>query len=363
MKFISVASIVLKSGKGGDGIISWRRESKIRRGGPAGGSGGRGGSVYIESDENLNSLFHVRHIRYLKAKDGENGRNKSQQGSDAEDVCLKVPCGTNVFDKATGELLHEFIEPNERFLICKGGEGGRGNCSFKSSKKPAPYLYELGDPAEEKEVILDLQTISDIGFLGKPNAGKSSLLSAISNARPKVASFPFTTLIPVLGTVNFRGQKLVFADIPGLIENASKGSGLGIEFLKHLNRCHLILHLVDASEEDPIREIKMIENELKSYSEEIYGKPRLLVLNKIDLIPGERLKTISSSVKNTWGVDPICISILNNVGIDELLEKSFGEFYKHSLDRPKFEKPEYLEINDPDELFQQLEIIRGGDNS
>lgn len=201
MKFVSTASIVLKSGKGGDGIISWRRESKVRRGGPAGGSGGKGGSVYIECDENLNSLFHVRHIKFLKANGGENGRNKSQHGADADDVCLKVPCGTRLFDKATGELLHEFIHHGDKFMVCKGGEGGRGNCAFKSSKKPAPYLYELGDPAEEKEVQLDLQIISDIGFLGKPNAGKSSLLSAISNAKSKVASFPFTTIIPVLGTV------------------------------------------------------------------------------------------------------------------------------------------------------------------
>ncbi|GCE63940.1 GTPase ObgE/CgtA [Candidatus Mycoplasma haematohominis] len=361
MKFVSTASIFLKSGKGGDGIISWRRESRVRMGGPAGGSGGKGGSVYIEADENLNSLFHVRHIKSLKAKNGEQGRNKAQHGKDAEDVYLKVPCGTNLFDKSTGEKLYEFINHGEKYLVCKGGEGGRGNCSFKSSRMQAPYLYELGDPAEEKEVLLDLQSISDIGLLGKPNAGKSSLLSQISNAKPKIASFPFTTLIPVLGTVNYKNKKLVFADIPGLIENASNGAGLGIEFLKHLNRCRILIHLVDISNTELISNITSIEKEISNYSEKLFQKPRILVLNKSDLLSKNEVSSISKEIENQLQIKPIIISTKEKTGIDELLEQTFSLYEKEMSDNPKIEKQEYLEIKDNEEDFQPLKVEKQDD--
>ncbi|CBY93432.1 GTPase obg [Mycoplasma haemofelis str. Langford 1] len=355
MKFISSTSITLKSGKGGDGIIAWRRESKVRLGGPAGGNGGKGGSVYIEADENVNSLFHLRHLKVLKAQDGENGRNKSQHGRGGEDLYLKVPCGTNVFNRANNEKLFELISHQERFLACKGGEGGRGNASFKSPKNSAPYLYELGDPAEELEVILDLETISDIGFLGKPNAGKSSLLSLISNAKPKIASFPFTTLIPVLGTVVHEDKKLVFADIPGLIENASQGAGLGFEFLKHLNRCRVLVHLVDCSEEDVENEILSIENEIKAYSEELFNKPRFICLNKIDLISDESLECILKKVE-LLGRQVIPVSVLKNKNIDVLLGHIFKFYESCSFITPQ--KPDYLEISDDPDLFASILISR-----
>lgn len=356
MKFVSTASVFLKSGKGGDGIIAWRRESKVRMGGPAGGSGGKGGSVYIEADENLNSLFHVRHIKSLKAKNGEPGRNKSQQGKDADDVYLKVPCGTNLFLKSTGEKLYEFLKHGDKYLICKGGAGGRGNVSFKSSRMQAPYLYELGDPAEEKEVLLDLQSISDIGLLGKPNAGKSSLLNLISNAKPKIASFPFTTLIPVLGTVKYQDKKLVFADIPGLIENASSGAGLGIEFLKHLNRCRILIHLVDINNEELISEIKAIEQEILNYSENLFNKPRILVLNKADLLTQKTITATTKKIEAQLNIKPIIISAKENTGIEQLLEKVFALYEKDITENPKIDKQEYLEIKDNEENFQPLEI-------
>lgn len=358
MKFVSRASIVIKSGKGGNGIISWRRESRVAFGGPDGGNGGDGGSVYVEADENLNSLFHVRHIKFFSAKNGENGSNKSQHGKSAEDVSLKVPCGTIVFDKNTEEKLFEVIEHGEKYLVCRGGKGGRGNASFKSSHNPTPYLYELGDKAEEREIILDLETIADVGFLGQPNAGKSSLLSAISNAKPKIACFPFTTLIPVLGAVEIEEKKLVFADIPGLIENASKGKGLGIEFLKHLNRCSVLIHLVDISSENVIEEIEIIENEIFQYSKEIYEKPRILCLNKIDLLNENEVLRIKKAVEEKFGVVPIIISALKKENIDCLLKQAF-DLWNKSVKKVK--ELDYLEINDDPNLFAKLEIYKKED--
>lgn len=351
MKFVSSASLLLKSGKGGDGIIAWRRESKVRLGGPAGGNGGKGGSIYIDADENVNSLFHLRHFKLIKAENGENGSNKNMHGKSGEDLRIKVPCGTNIFNKANNEKLFELVKNGESYLACKGGEGGRGNASFKSSRNSAPYLYELGDPAEELEIILDLETISDIGFLGMPNAGKSSLLSLISNAKPKVADFPFTTLIPVLGTVTFENKKLVFADIPGLIENASEGAGLGFEFLKHLNRCKLLIHIADSSDSNLAESIRVIEKELRNYSDELFQKPRLLCLNKIDLLSKEELNKLKGSYP-----EAIFISVLNNQNIEELIRKAFALFEKSEFKAK--EKLDYLEVADDPLLFATLEISK-----
>ncbi|OAL10401.1 GTPase [Candidatus Mycoplasma haematobovis] len=351
MKFVSSATILLRSGKGGDGIIAWRRESKVRLGGPAGGNGGKGGSIYIEADENVNSLFHLRHSKLIKAENGENGSNKNMHGKNGEDLRIKVPCGTNIFNKVNNEKLFELIKHGESYLACKGGAGGRGNASFKSSKNSAPYLYELGDPAEELEIILDLETISDIGFLGMPNAGKSSLLSLISNAKPKVADFPFTTLVPVLGTVTYENKKLVFADIPGLIENASEGAGLGFEFLKHLNRCKLLIHIVDCSIPNLAENIEVIEKELKNYSGELFQKPRLLCLNKIDLITNEQIIKLKKEHP-----EAILISVLDNKNIEELKKRVF-ELFEKSKFKVK-EKPDYLEVADDPLLFATLEITK-----
>jgi GTP-binding protein len=292
VKFIDEASILVVAGKGGDGSAAMRREKYIPRGGPSGGDGGRGGSVFAEADCNLNTLVEYRFTRRFAAGNGGNGGAKDCYGRGAEDIVLKVPVGTVISDAESGEVLADLDGHGRRALLAKGGQGGLGNIHFKSSTNRAPRQFTRGEPGEERALRLELKVLADVGLLGLPNAGKSTFIRAVSAARPKVADYPFTTLHPNLGVVRVGPeQSFVIADVPGLIEGAADGAGLGIRFLKHLQRTRLLLHIVDLAPPDPaadpVRDALGIAGELARHSAELAAKPRWLVLNKLDLVPAE----------------------------------------------------------------------------
>jgi GTP-binding protein len=290
MKFIDEAMIEVHAGKGGDGVAAFRREKYVPRGGPSGGDGGRGGSVYARADRNLNTLVEYRFARIHRAKSGENGQGSDCYGKGASDITLAVPVGTVIADADSGTIIADLAQHGERALIAKGGAGGLGNLHFKSSTNQAPRQFTRGEPGESRRLKLELKVLADVGLLGLPNAGKSTFIRAVSAARPKVADYPFTTLHPQLGVVRTDvNRSFVIADIPGLIEGAAEGAGLGHQFLRHLQRTRLLLHIVDLApfdeDADPVRDAHAIVEELRKYDDELYRKPRWLVLNKIDLIP------------------------------------------------------------------------------
>jgi len=324
MKFVDEAIIEVHAGKGGDGVASFRREKFVPRGGPDGGDGGRGGSLYALADRNLNTLIDYRYARIHRARDGENGRGADQYGKSAADIELRVPVGTVVSDLETGEAIADLDRDGTRVLVACGGTGGLGNLHFKSSVNRAPRQFTRGAEGEHRRLKLELKLLADVGLLGMPNAGKSTLIRAISAARPKVADYPFTTLIPSLGVVRVDvNRSFVLADIPGLIEGASEGAGLGLQFLRHLVRTRLLLHLVDVAPldaGDPVRDARAIVQELRKYDEALYRKPRWLVLNKIDLVPaGERERTITRFLRNyRWKGKCFIISALTGEGCREL---------------------------------------------
>jgi GTP-binding protein len=292
MKFIDEAIIQVHAGDGGDGVASFRREKYVPRGGPDGGDGGRGGSIYAVADRNINTLVDYRYARIHRAQRGENGRGAECYGKSGEDLTLRVPVGTVITDLATNEVLADLAADGQKVLIAKGGKGGLGNLHFKSSTNRAPRQWTPGEPGEHRELKLELKVLADVGLLGLPNAGKSTFIRAVSAARPKVADYPFTTLHPNLGMVRVDyDRSFVIADIPGLIEGAAEGAGLGHEFLRHLARTRLLLHLVDIAPPDetadPVRDARAIVEELRKYDEALYRKPRWLVLNKIDMVPEE----------------------------------------------------------------------------
>lgn len=292
MKFVDEARIEVAGGKGGNGVASFRREKFIPKGGPDGGDGGRGGDVYAVADCNINTLIDFRYARKHFAKNGENGRGSDCYGAAGNDIELRMPVGTLVTDADTGELVADLTRHGERYLLAKGGKGGLGNLHFKSSTNRAPRQCTPGEEGEHRFLNLELKVLADVGLLGMPNAGKSTFISAVSNARPKIADYPFTTLHPQLGVVRVGPeQSFVVADIPGLIEGASEGAGLGHLFLRHLSRTKLLLHLIDMAPfdetVDPAAEAKAIIEELRKYDEALYNKPRWLVLNKVDLIAQE----------------------------------------------------------------------------
>ena len=289
MKFVDEVRIHVKAGDGGDGAVAWRREKFIPRGGPAGGDGGNGGDVVLVVDPQLSTLLDYRYVREHRARSGEKGLGSDMNGHDGADLELRVPPGTVVKDAATGEVLADLGQGAERFVIAKGGRGGLGNMNFASSTNQAPRYAEDGTPGQEKDLVLELKLLADVGIVGYPNAGKSTLISRISRARPKIADYPFTTLVPNLGVVSWRdGRSFVVADIPGLIEGAHAGAGLGHQFLRHLQRTRLLLHLVDMApfdaSIDPAAEVKALAAELKKYDPELAKKPRWLVLNKADAV-------------------------------------------------------------------------------
>ena len=332
MKFIDEATIDVAAGNGGAGCVSFRREKFIPFGGPNGGDGGRGGSIYAVADLNLNTLIDYRYARRHEARNGEAGRGSDQFGAAGDDIVLRMPVGTILRDFETEEVVAELLTPGEKLLICKGGDGGFGNLHFKTSTNRAPRQKTPGWPGEAKKLKLELRVLADVGLLGMPNAGKSTLIAAISNARPKIADYPFTTLHPNLGVVRVGPeQSFVVADIPGLIEGAAEGAGLGHQFLRHLQRTRLLLHLVDMApfddSIDPVAQAKAIVKELKKYDPALHAKPRWLVLNKMDMVPGdERAARVADFVKRMRTKQPVFeVSALTRQGLEPLLKA----IYKH----------------------------------
>jgi GTP-binding protein len=326
MKFVDEAIIEVHAGRGGDGAASFRREKYVPRGGPDGGDGGRGGSLYALADRNLNTLIDYRYARIHRARDGENGRGSDQYGKSAADIVLRVPVGTVVSDLETGEAIADLDRDGARALLARGGAGGLGNLHFKSSVNRAPRQFTRGAEGERRRLKLELKLLADVGLLGMPNAGKSTLIRAVSAARPKVADYPFTTLAPSLGVVRADvNRSFVLADIPGLIEGAAEGAGLGHQFLRHLARTRLLLHLVDLAPldagADPARDARAIAQELRKYDEALYRKPRWLVLNKIDRIPaGERARAVKRFLRDfRWRGKSLIISALTGEGCRELV--------------------------------------------
>ncbi|HEX6006612.1 MAG TPA: GTPase ObgE [Burkholderiales bacterium] len=325
MKFIDEAIIEVHAGKGGDGVASFRREKYIPRGGPDGGDGGRGGSIYAVADRNVNTLIDYRYARIHRARNGEKGQGSDCYGRSAPDIELRMPVGTVVRDLETGQLVADLDHDGERALLAKGGKGGLGNLHFKSSINRAPRQFTRGEPGESRRLKLELKVLADVGLLGMPNAGKSTFIRAVSAARPKVADYPFTTLHPNLGMVRVDvSRSFVVADIPGLIEGAAEGAGLGHQFLRHLARTRLLLHIVDMApldeNADPVREAKAIVKELRKYDEALYRKPRWLVLNKADMVPeDEREKAAKRLVRGLgWKGKSFIISALTGEGCREL---------------------------------------------
>ena len=306
MKFVDEALVAIHAGKGGNGCLSFRREKYIPKGGPDGGDGGSGGSIVFIADEALNTLSDFRYQRILKADNGQPGRGRNCAGKSAEDLIVKVPVGTVVFDEQTEECIGELLDINQKLVVAKGGKGGLGNTHFKSSTNRAPRKTIPGTLGESREVRLELSILADVGLLGLPNAGKSSLIRQVSEAKPKVADYPFTTLVPNLGVVRVDNERsFVMADIPGVIEGASLGAGLGIRFLKHLSRTHLLLHVIDMMPIDgnPVDQALAIQNELTAFSPTLAARPRLLVFNKMDLVAAEEQQKIVAEVKNTLGYE------------------------------------------------------------
>jgi GTP-binding protein len=327
VKFFDEATIEVIGGDGGNGAASFRREKYIPRGGPDGGDGGAGGSIWAVADRNINTLIDYRYARIHRAKRGENGRGADQYGKGAEDIILRMPVGT-VISTEDGERLADLATDGARFLVARGGKGGLGNLHFKSSTNRAPRQFTKGEEGEQRKLKLELKVLADVGLLGMPNAGKSTLIRAISAARPKVADYPFTTLAPNLGVVRTsEARSFVVADIPGLIEGAAEGAGLGHRFLRHLQRTRLLLHLVDLApldtESDPVHDARAIVKELKLYDEALYDKPRWLVLNKLDLIPEEeRAARVAAFVKSyRWKGPVFAITAINGEGTRELIFK------------------------------------------
>lgn len=333
MKFIDEARIHVKAGDGGRGMSSFRREKFVPEGGPDGGDGGRGGSVVAVADRNLNTLIDFRFARIHRAKNGEAGRGSDQYGRGADDIVLRMPVGTVVTDEVTGEVIADLTVDGAKVVLARGGNGGLGNIHFKSSTNRAPRQYTTGEEGEERDLKLELKVLADVGLLGMPNAGKSTFIRSVSNAKPKVADYPFTTLHPNLGVVRATDSiDFVIADVPGLIEGAADGAGLGIQFLKHLQRTRLLLHLVDLAPfddaVDPVLEARAIIGELKKYDKALHSKPRWLVLNKVDLLPDtkERKHRVAEFVRRMRWKGPVFeISAISGAGCRDLCRK-VGEY-------------------------------------
>ncbi|MBC5831618.1 Obg family GTPase CgtA [Vibrio metschnikovii] len=327
MKFVDEAVIKVQAGDGGNGVVSFWREKFITKGGPDGGDGGDGGDVYILADENLNTLIDYRFQRFYDAERGENGRGANCTGKRGKDKVLRVPVGTRAVDIHTNEVIAEVAEHGKKVMIAKGGWHGLGNARFKSSVNRAPRQKSMGTKGEVREVRLELLLLADVGMLGLPNAGKSTFIRAVSAAKPKVADYPFTTLIPSLGVVSVVPEKsFVVADIPGLIEGAAEGAGLGIRFLKHLERCRVLLHMIDimpADQSDPVQNALTILDELEQYSEKLAQKPRWLVFNKTDLMPEQEANEVIQNVLDAlgWEDQYFKISAINRQGTKELCMK------------------------------------------
>ena len=321
MQFIDQAEIEVEAGNGGDGIVTFRREKYIPAGGPSGGNGGRGGSIYFKAVENLQTLLDFRYKHRFKADDGERGGRSSRTGAAGGDRTIEVPCGTVIYDAETDELIVDFIEAGQIFCVVAGGKGGLGNQHFLSNRNRAPEYALPGLPGEHRHLRLELKLIAEVGIMGLPNAGKSTLISSLSAARPKVADYPFTTLVPNLGVVRKpSGDGTLFADIPGLIEGASEGAGLGHDFLRHIERTRVLLHLVDATGEDPIAAYQTIRQELEAYGRGLVERPQILALNKIDAVDLETQNSLKAELSKISHAPVFLISAVARTGLDALLQ-------------------------------------------
>ncbi len=321
MKFLDSAKVYLRSGDGGAGCVSFRREANVEYGGPDGGDGGRGGDVIIESVDGLNTLIDFRYQQHFKAKTGGHGMGKNRFGAAGENITLKVPVGTQLFDDEHDTLLADFTDAGQRVMLLEGGQGGRGNTRFKSSTNQAPRRADTGVEGKEQWIRLRLKLIADAGLVGLPNAGKSTFLSAVSRAKPKVADYPFTTLTPVLGVVKADQTEFVIADIPGLIEGAHKGSGLGDRFLGHVERCGALLHLIDCTEDDVVGGWRTIRAEIEAYGGGLAEKKEILTLNKIDAIPEEFVNEKRTELEQASGQKVLAISGAAGTGIQQTLRQ------------------------------------------
>lgn len=346
--------IEVTGGKGGDGVIQFRREKYVPRGGPDGGDGGHGGSILLEVDKHKNTLSEFRHKKQFRAQDGTRGKGKNQTGASGDDLVIKVPPGTMVFDESDGKLMGDLVDQGQQLQVCKGGRGGRGNTRFKTSKNKAPRIAEKGEPPEEKIIRLELKLIADIGIIGVPNAGKSTMLSVVSNAKPKIAPYPFTTLQPNLGVAELdNDNQLILADIPGLIEGAHRGEGLGHDFLRHIQRTRVLIHLLDGISEEPILDFAQINSELALFDPALGDKPQIVVLNKMDL-PEVKKKwpQVKSQLLEKGYQDIFSISAITKQGImpvlyraAKLLEEAPIYEYKPPVDED--ELPVYRFEKDP----------------
>ena len=321
MKFLDQIKIYVKAGNGGDGSPSFRREKFIEFGGPDGGDGGKGGSIILRSERNLNTLIDYRYQQHHKAKRGENGMGQNRTGKSGEDLILKVPIGTQVFEEDNKTLIYDFTKTGEEFVAAKGGKGGLGNTRFKSSTNRSPRKFTKGLSGEEFIIWLQLKTIADIGIIGLPNAGKSSLLASITNANPKIANYQFTTLNPNLGVASYDDKEVTIADIPGLIEGAHKGTGLGIKFLKHIERCKSLLHLIDITNNDLEKSYNEVKKEIKNYSSDLLKKKELIVFNKIDLVDEKTANEIIEKFSKKIEGEILTLSTLNKESVLKIKAK------------------------------------------
>ncbi len=321
MKFLDQVKIYIKAGNGGDGSPSFRREKFIEFGGPDGGDGGKGGSIILKSEQNLNTLIDFRYQQHHKAQRGENGSGQNRSGKSGKDLILKVPLGTQIFEEDNKTLLYDFTKIGEEFIAASGGKGGLGNTRFKSSTNRAPKKFTKGAIGEEFTIWLQLKTIADIGIIGLPNAGKSSLLAAITNATPKIANYEFTTLNPNLGVASYDNREITIADIPGLIEGAHEGTGLGTKFLKHIERCKSILHLIDITNENLNKSYNQVKNELKNYSSQLMKKKELIVLNKTDLMNEETTKKIVKEFSKNKNCEVLTLSTIKKESVSKIKAK------------------------------------------
>ncbi len=366
MIFLDKAKIKIESGRGGNGTVAWRREKYVDKGGPAGGDGGNGGDVYFVGDEDLSTLLDFKFKSIFKAENGDNGRIKNQIGKCGKDLYIKIPVGTVIKDAKTGKIIGDITHHEQTLLVAKGGRGGRGNARFATAQKRAPQFCEPGESGIARELDLELKLIADVGLIGMPNAGKSTLISAISAAKPKIADYPFTTLVPNLGVVKKRtGDSFVVADIPGLIEGASEGVGLGHEFLKHVERCRFLLHLVDLTSQDPMDNYFKINEELKKYSESLYNEYQIVVLNKVDAVDDEIKNHYYEEFKKL-GKDVFVISAATHQNLDALV--NFVSIKVDEIEKPeiKIEVEEDLDAYNNDDSaftvqkFKDTFVVDGG---
>ena len=359
MQFLDKTKIKIISGKGGNGMVACRREKYVDKGGPAGGDGGRGGDVYLVATEDMSTLMDFKFKSVFKAENGENGGIKNMHGRCAKDLFIHVPVGTVVKDVKTGNIIADLVHDRQTVLVAKGGRGGRGNARFATAQKRAPQFCEPGEPSIERELELELKLIADVGLLGMPNAGKSTLISRISSAKPKIADYPFTTLVPNLGVVRKRsGDGYVVADIPGLIEGASEGVGLGHDFLRHVERCRFLVHLVDVTAENPLENFEIINNELALHSQKLADLYQIIALNKIDAIDDERKSELAEQFRQ-YSDDVFMISAVTGENVDKLVD--FMSVKVDEIEKPVSEvvvEEDLGAFNNDDSEFEVIKVTK-----